>query len=121
MSAIQFSTIMADRESTFARTAAATPTRIFPKRGSSATLMGLFADGSGSSTGININISESVAVENQGNGIGAYSPGGGAPVTVSVKDSHISGNITNGLGALGAAASGAGSAAIAVGSTMITA
>ena len=82
---------------------------------------GLFADGSGSSIGINVNISESMAVENQGNGIGAYSPAGAAPVTVSVKDSHISGNLTNGLGVLAATASGAGSAVIAVGSTMITA
>jgi hypothetical protein len=82
---------------------------------------GLFVDGSASSIGINVNISASTATENQGNGIGAYTTAGGASVTVSVKDSHISGNITNGLGALGATASGAGSAVIAVGSSMITA
>jgi hypothetical protein len=82
---------------------------------------GLFVDGSASSIGINVNISESMAVENQGNGIGAFTSAGAASVTVSVIGSHISGNITNGLGALGATASGAGSAVIAVGSSMITA
>jgi hypothetical protein len=40
---------------------------------------------------------------------------------VAIIGSHISGNITNGLGALGATASGAGSAVIEVGSSMITA
>jgi hypothetical protein len=39
---------------------------------------------------------------------------------VSVKDSHISGNLTNGIGVLGATASGTGSAIITVGSSMIT-
>jgi hypothetical protein len=68
-----------------------------------------------------VSISESMATENQGNGIGAYSSGGGAPVTVSIKDSHIAGNLTNGLGALGAAASGAGSVAMSVANTMINA
>jgi hypothetical protein len=82
---------------------------------------GLFVDGSASSIGINVNISESMAVENQGNGIGAFTSAGAASVTVSVSGSHISGNITNGLGALGATASGAGSAVIAVGNSMITA
>ena len=77
-------------------------------------LQGLFADGTNGV--INVNMAESAAVDNQQNGIGAFSPSN-ASVTVSVISSQITGNLTNGIGAL---ASGAGSVAVKIGNSQIT-
>jgi hypothetical protein len=77
-------------------------------------LHGLFADGTNGV--VNVNMAESAAVDNQQNGIGAFSPGS-ASVTVSVISSQITGNLTNGIGAL---ASGAGSVAVKIGNSQIT-
>jgi hypothetical protein len=77
-------------------------------------VQGLFADGTNGT--INVNMAESAAVENQQNGIGAFSPGS-ASVTVSVTTSQITGNLTNGIGAL---ATGAGSVAVKIGNSQIT-
>ena len=82
---------------------------------------GLFADGSASTIGVNVNIIDSATSENSGNGFGASTTAGQAAVTMSILNSQISGNFANGLGAAGAAASGAGSAAITIGNSMITA
>jgi hypothetical protein len=73
-------------------------------------LHGLFADGSNGV--VNVNMAESGAVDNQQNGIGAFSPGS-ASVTVSVTTSQIAGNLTNGIGS-------ANNAAVKIGSSQIT-
>jgi hypothetical protein len=77
-------------------------------------LQGLFADGSNGI--VNVNMAESAAVDNQRNGIGAYSPSGSS-VTVEVTNSQITGNFTNGIGSLGL---GAGSVAVEMGNSQIT-
>ena len=77
-------------------------------------LHGLFADGTNGI--VNVNMAESAAVDNQANGIGAFSPGS-ASVTVSVTTSQITGNATNGIGSL---ASGAGTVAVKIGNSQIT-
>jgi hypothetical protein len=74
-------------------------------------LHGFFADGSNGI--INVNMAESAAVDNQQNGIGAFSPGS-ASVTISVISSQITGNLTNGIGVLGA------NAAVKIGNSQIT-
>ena len=74
---------------------------------------GLLADGRFSVIGVNVNISDSIAAENSGNGFGALTIAGKAPVTISITNSHVSGNLGDGLAALGAT--------IAVGGSMITA
>jgi hypothetical protein len=81
---------------------------------------GLFVDGSASTVGINVDITQSVFAENLGNGIGAFSTSGAAGISVSVKDAQITGNIGNGLAVLAAAPSGAGSATIEVGGSLIS-
>jgi hypothetical protein len=78
-------------------------------------LHGLFADGTASNVGINVNIAESAAVDNKGDGIGAYT--GTAPVTVSVVASQITGNITNGIGVFG---TGGAPVAVKIGNSQIT-
>ena len=55
-------------------------------------LHGVFVDGTASTAGINVNVAESAFVDNQGNGIGAFT--GTAPVTVSVVSSQITSNVT---------------------------
>src|ERR1043166_8484755 len=77
-------------------------------------LHGLFVDGSNGT--VNVNIAETAAVDNQQNGIGAFSPGS-ASVTVSVISSQITGNLANGIGSLG---TGAGSVAVKIGNSQIT-
>src|SRR5262249_52135381 len=57
---------------------------------------GISVDGTSSTTGINVSMAESAAVDNQGNGIGAYT--GSAPVTVSAMNSQVTGNFTHGIG-----------------------
>src|SRR5262249_40511686 len=78
-------------------------------------LHGIFVDGTDSTTGINVNIAESAFVDNQGNGIGAYT--GTAPVTVSVTTSQLTGNFGNGIGALG---TGGAPVAVKIGNSQIT-
>jgi hypothetical protein len=77
-------------------------------------LHGLFADGTNGI--VNVNMAESAAVDNQQNGIGAFSPGS-ASVTISVTTSQVTGNFTNGIGAL---ATGAGGVAVKIGNSQIT-
>jgi len=60
-------------------------------------------------------MAESAAVDNQGNGIGAFT--GTAPVTVSVTTSQITGNFTNGIGVLG---TGGAPVAVKIGNSQIT-
>jgi len=79
------------------------------------SLHGLFADGTASTAGINVNIADSAFVDNQGNGIGAFT--GNAPVTVSVTSSQITGNFTNGIGVLG---TGGAAVAVQIGNSQIT-
>ena len=81
---------------------------------------GVHADGSTSTLGVLVNIDDSVFSGNSGNGVVAFSSASKAPVQVAIKSSKISGNFGAGLLAQGAAASGAGSAQIAVGGSMIT-
>jgi len=78
-------------------------------------LHGLFVDGTASNVGINVNIAESAFVDNQANGIGAFT--GSAPVTVSVTTSQITGNFTNGIGVLG---TGGAPVAVKIGNSQIT-
>jgi Right handed beta helix region len=72
-------------------------------------LHGLFADGTNGV--VNVNIAESAFVDNQQNGIGAFSPG--SAVTVSVTTSQINGNFANGIGS-------ANNAAVKIGNSQIT-
>ena len=74
-------------------------------------LHGLFVDGTDGT--VNVNMAESAAVDNRQNGIGAFTPNS-ASVTVSVNTSQITGNLTNGIGALGA------NAAVKIGNSQIT-
>jgi len=78
-------------------------------------LHGLFADGTISTAGINVNVADSAFVDNQGNGIGAYT--GNAEITISVVASQITGNITNGIGVLG---TGGAAVAVQIGNSQIT-
>jgi len=78
-------------------------------------LHGLFVDGTASTAGINVNVADSAFVDNQGNGIGAFT--GTAPVTVSVVASQITGNFTNGIGVLG---TGGAPVAVQIGNSQIT-
>jgi len=77
-------------------------------------LHGLFADGSNGV--VNVNMAESAAVDNQGNGVGAFAPSSSS-VTVEVTTSQITGNFTNGIGSLGL---GTGSVAVEIGNSQIT-
>lgn len=68
----------------------------------SRNLDGVVADGSLTSVGVNVNIDDSATNDNVGNGfraIGAIAP---AFTTISVRNTQISGNLTNGVLATGA-------------------
>ena len=76
-------------------------------------MQGLFVDGTNGT--VNVNIAESAFVDNQGNGIGAFT--GSAEVTVSVVASQITGNFSNGIGVLGV---GPAPVAVKIGNSQIT-
>jgi len=78
-------------------------------------LHGLFVDGTGGSGGIVVNMAESAAVDNQSNGIGAFTGSGNA--VVSVINSQISGNLNAGIGTLG---TGPAIVSVRVGNSQIT-
>jgi len=56
---------------------------------------GIAVDGTGSSAGINLTISDSVTAGNLNDGIIAVTPGGGAPIGVTVKNTR---SVNNGFG-----------------------
>jgi hypothetical protein len=81
-------------------------------------VIGLLADGGGSSIGININVQNSMFSGNTSAGLSVVSPAGGAYVAAAVTSSQFSGNFGP---ALNASNAGSNSATIRVGSSMITA
>jgi len=78
-------------------------------------LHGLFVDGTGGSGGIVVNMAESAAVDNQSNGIGAFTGSGNA--VVSIINSQLSGNLNAGIGTLG---TGPAIVSVRVGNSQIT-
>jgi len=78
-------------------------------------LHGLFVDGTAGSGGIVVNVAESAFVDNQSNGIGAFTGSGNA--VVSVINSQISGNLNAGIGTLG---TGPAIVSVRVGNSQIT-
>ena len=81
---------------------------------------GIVADGSTSTTAMNITIQDSVVHGNGGHGILAITPGGGSRIQVNLDRTSVTGNLGSGARADGAAASGAGSATIRIGSSVIS-
>ena len=81
---------------------------------------GIVADGSTSTTAMNITIQDSVVHGNGGNGVLAITPGGGSRIQVNLDRTSVTGNVGSGARADGAAASGAGSATIRIGSSVIS-
>jgi len=78
-------------------------------------LHGIFVDGTAGSGGIVVNMAESAAVDNQSNGVGAYTGSGNA--VVSIINSQISGNLNAGIGTLGV---GPAIVSVRVGNSQIT-
>ncbi len=81
---------------------------------------GIVADGSTSTTTMNITIQDSVLHGNNGHGVLAITPAGGSRIQINLDRTSVTGNIGSGARADGAAASGAGSATIRIGSSVIS-
>jgi hypothetical protein len=82
--------------------------------------IGILVEGN-SSTGVAVNatVVDSVVAGSAGHGIRASTIAGHAAVTIFVDHSVVSGNFGSGINADGAAASGAGSAAVRIGDSTI--